>query len=209
MARNMSDRRAAGRPTPRAAVAVVVSRYNGSVTSRLLDGALAAYGEAGGDAGGVSVVDAPGSFELVALCNAAARTGRYEAVVALGCIMKGETEHDRYIAQAVADGLARITVETGVPIALGVLTVNTARQARERAGGAMGNKGAEAMEAALATVAAIRALEEGTAPPGRAAMLPDKAKRNGAAPGARAARRALPRGGPRGGPREGPRGGRR
>lgn len=188
------DRRAAGRsPTP--AVAVVVSRYNGSVTSRLLEGALAAYRAAGGDERAVTVVDAPGAYELVALCNTAAKTGRFDAVVALGCIIKGETEHDRHIAQAVAGGLARITVETGVPIALGVLTVNTARQARERAGGAMGNKGAEAMDAALATVAAARALEAGAAAPGRAAALPDKAKRNGAA--GRTARRPAPRRGGR------------
>lgn len=178
MARTTSDKRAAGRPSP-PAVAVVVSRYNGSVTSRLLEGALGAYRAAGGDERAVTVVDAPGSFELVALCNAAARTGRFGAVVALGCIIKGETEHDRYIAHAVSEGLARITVETGVPIAFGVLTVNTPEQARERAGGAVGNKGAEAMDAALATAAAIRALEEGTVLPRHAASLPDKAGANG------------------------------
>ncbi len=167
-------------PAPHGAVAVVVSRYNGSITGKLLDGALAAYRDAGGDPAAVIVVDAPGAYELVALSNAAARTGRFAGVVALGCIIRGDTDHDRYIAGAVASGLAEVTVATGVPVAFGVLTVNTVRQARERAGGVHGNKGAEAMGALLSTIGAIRSLERGAAESGvGGAALPDKAAGNG------------------------------
>jgi len=167
-------------PAPRGAVAVVVSRYNGSITGKLLEGALAAYREAGGDPAAVAVVDAPGAYELVALSNAAARTGRFAGVVALGCIIRGDTDHDRYIASAVATGLAQVTVETGVPVAFGVLTVNTTRQARERAGGVHGNKGAEAMVALLNTIDAIRSLERGDAAQiAGGVALPDKAAGNG------------------------------
>lgn len=190
MAKRAASRRAAG-SVP--AVAVVVSRYNGSITSKLLEGAAAAYRAEAGSETGLTVVDAPGSYELVALANAAARSGRFDGVVALGCVIKGETEHDRYIAQAVATGLAQVTVQTGVPVAFGVLTVNSPRQARDRAGGVMGNKGAEAMGAVLQTIAAIRGLEDGSRVPGRSATLPDKAKRSGAS------RRAAPRRRGRGG----------
>lgn len=128
-------------------VAVVVSRYNSSVTERLLDGALTAYAERVG-IGAVDVITAPGAFELPALCLAAAREGA-QAVVALGCLVKGETMHDRVIADAVAQGLINVTIVTGVPVTFGVLTVNTPAQAMARSGGKEGNKGADAMNAAL------------------------------------------------------------
>ena len=169
-------------------MAVVVSRYNGSITGRLLEGALEAYRAAGGDPAAVTVVDAPGAYELVALSHAAAQTGRFAGVVALGCIIRGDTEHDRYIAYAVANGLAQVTVTTGVPVAFGVLTVNTVRQARERAGGVHGNKGAEAMGAVLSTVGGIAALRDGVARAGTGDIAPpDKAAGNGRVSNARAA----------------------
>ncbi|HYE61503.1 MAG TPA: 6,7-dimethyl-8-ribityllumazine synthase [Phycisphaerales bacterium] len=128
-------------------VAVVVSRYNATVTERLLDGALTAYADRVG-VGAVDVITAPGAFELPALCLGAAREGA-EAVVALGCLIKGETMHDRVIADAVAQGLINVTIVTGVPVTFGVLTVNSAAQAMSRSGGKEGNKGADAMNAAL------------------------------------------------------------
>lgn len=156
-------------------VAVVVSRYNGSVTSRLLQGAVACAERAGV---GVEVVEAPGAYELTALAAAAADTGRFAGVVALGCIIRGDTDHDRYIAAAVAHGLTEVTLRTGVPVAFGVLTVNNAAQARARAGGSKGNKGEEACGALLDTIAAIRGLRSA---PGRSAgplgPKPDKAAR--------------------------------
>lgn len=167
------------------AVAVVVSRYNGSITDRLLDGALGAYRARGGDALSVRVMHAPGSYELPALALAAARTGRYRGVLGLGCLIKGETSHDQYIAGAVAHGLVQVTVATGVPCAFGVLTVDTADQAAARAGGSYGNKGEESMHALLDTIEQIdalksmddgRAASNGVAPKfGR--TLPDKTRR--------------------------------
>lgn len=159
-------------------LAIVVSRYNATVTDALLAGALGAYERAGGRTRDVRVIDAPGSFELVALSRAAIARARPKVagVVALGCIIQGETIHDRVIADAVAQGLASITIATGVPIALGVLTVHTPEQALARAGGDKGNKGAEAMDALLATLDSMAALRgKASAPRLRSAALPDKA----------------------------------
>ncbi|MCW5766346.1 MAG: 6,7-dimethyl-8-ribityllumazine synthase [Phycisphaeraceae bacterium] len=139
-------------------LAVVTSRYNHEVTGPLLGGAIDAFAAAGGDPDALTLVDAPGSFELLALCGAAARSGRFDGVVALGCIVKGQTRHDEYLAAAVTTGLGLVSAQTGVPIGLGVLTVETQRQALERAGGPIGNKGAEAMEAVLLTLEAMRSL---------------------------------------------------
>ncbi|MBA4039921.1 MAG: 6,7-dimethyl-8-ribityllumazine synthase, partial [Planctomyces sp.] len=132
-------------------VLVVLSRYNASVTGRLLRGAVGAYGRAGGESADLRVVEASGAFELPCLAAAGARSGRFGAVVALGCIVKGETAHDQVLAAAVTAELCRLSAACGVPVGLGVLTVNTPEQALERSGGRLGNKGAEAMEAALAS----------------------------------------------------------
>lgn len=136
-------------------VAVVVSRYNRWITDRLESGAREEHARLTSGAGSVLVLEAPGSFELPVIALAAARTGTFDAVVCLGCIIRGETSHDRHIASAVAQGIAQVSIETGVPVAFGVLTVDNADQAEARAGGAMGNKGAEAMAAALATASEI------------------------------------------------------
>jgi len=141
-------------------VAVVVSRYNRSVTDRLLAGALEAYADAGGDPSDVSVVDAPGAFELPVLAQAACERRRVRGVVALGCVIRGETSHDRHIASAVAQGLTEVSLRSGIPVAFGLLTVENAEQARARAGGDKGNKGAEAMSALIQTMHSIRALKE-------------------------------------------------
>jgi len=171
---------------PAPSVAIVVSRYNATVTDALLSGARAAYAERGGRDADLCVVDAPGAFELPALCNAAARTGRFAGVLALGCVIKGETSHDRYISHAVAQGLVNVTLNTDVPCALGVLTVDTPEQALERAGGVHGNKGVEAMGALLDTIGQIRALgrsggdeptTRGMDKSGAGRQLPDKAAR--------------------------------
>lgn len=144
-----------------ARVAVIVSRYNAWITDRLLEGAVEEHtrrtGGAGGS-GGVTVVPVPGSYELPQGAMAAASTGHFDAVVCLGCIIRGETSHDRHIADAVAVGIERVAVETGVPVTFGVLTVENAQQAEARAGGAHGNKGAEAMAAALELAGVIKRL---------------------------------------------------
>lgn len=145
-------------PSPR--IAVVVSRYNATVTDRLLDGAVTAYRRAGGRAEQLYIAEAPGAFEIVTLAAAAARSGRFAGVLTLGCIIKGETKHDEYLGHAVTSKLAAMSADLGVPIGLGVLTVNTARQALDRAGGKHGHKGEEAMIALLATIAEAEALSD-------------------------------------------------
>jgi 6,7-dimethyl-8-ribityllumazine synthase len=141
-------------------VAVVVSRYNWSVTGKLLEGAREAFAAATGAAlTDADVFFAPGAFEVVALSHAAAESRAFDGVVSLGCIVKGETNHDEVLGHAVTQALANISLVTGVPVTLGVLTVNTAAQAKARAGGKHGNKGAEAMGALLATLAEIKRID--------------------------------------------------
>ena len=141
-------------------VCLIVSKYHAEVTSALRDAAEGVYLARGGDRAHLGVIEAPGTFELVALAATAADCGLYDAVCCLGCVVKGETEHDRYINQAVASGLAQISVQSGVPVAFGVITANSDEQARDRAGGAHGNKGAEAMDAVLDALAAQEALAD-------------------------------------------------
>jgi 6,7-dimethyl-8-ribityllumazine synthase len=156
-------------------VAILVSRYNESVTGAMLAGAVEAYAERGGDPAALTIVEAPGAYELVALANAAA--DRHKAVVCLGCIIRGETPHDEHIARAVAHGLAEVTIKTGVPVAFGVLTTLDAAQAKARASGKKGNKGAEAMHAALDAAEGVAALRHGAMPVRHTVELaiPDKA----------------------------------
>ncbi|MEL7474217.1 MAG: 6,7-dimethyl-8-ribityllumazine synthase [Planctomycetota bacterium] len=130
-------------------VAVVVSRYNATITRPLLEGARQAWAERGGDPADLTVIGVPGAYELTAGAAIVARTERIDGVCALGCIIKGDTDHDVHIAQAVANGLNDVTLQTGVPCAFGVLTTNTPEQARDRVGGAKGNKGFEAMQALI------------------------------------------------------------
>jgi len=138
-------------------VAVVVSRYNELVTERLLDGARARLTELGVDATTVDVVWVPGAFELPLAAAAAAATGRYRAIVALGCVIRGETAHFDYVAGEAARGLQSVALSYRLPLGFGVLTTETFEQAMDRAGGAAGNKGAEAAETALRMVDALGA----------------------------------------------------
>lgn len=138
-------------PTPRAAgrVAILVSRYNELVTGKLLDGALAACREAGLGDDAVDVLWVPGAFELGAAAAGAAGTGRYAALVALGAVIRGETAHFEFVAGEAARALSEVAVRHAIPVAFGVLTVETLQQALDRAGGSAGNKGHEAASAAL------------------------------------------------------------
>lgn len=135
--------------------AIVVSRYHHDITDKLRDGAIAEYVSRGGSKQDVLVLDAPGAFELPTIVAEAAMCGAFDVVVALGCIIKGETSHDQHLATAVANEIARIGVDTGCPIGFGVLTVASMEQAKARAGGDQGNKGEEAMAAALDTFDAL------------------------------------------------------
>lgn len=136
-------------------IAIVVSQYHADITDALRDGAVARFNAACGLADDLTVIPAPGAFELIAICKALADRGDLDAIVALGCIITGQTTHDQYIAHAVAAGIANIITATGVPIAFGVLTCQNLEQAQARAGGSVGNKGEEAMDAAIASANAI------------------------------------------------------
>lgn len=142
-------------------IAVIVSRYHERVTSRLLEGAMVACLEAGVPDADVDVLWVSGAFELGAVTSAAAHSGRYSAIVALGVVIRGETPHFEYVAGETAAALARAATDALVPVGFGLLTCDTMEQAEARAGGAAGNKGREAAEAALRTADLIRqALEE-------------------------------------------------
>jgi len=141
--------------TPRAPregrVAVLVSRYNEVVTARLLDGARACLREKGVPEARVDVIWVPGAFELPVAAEAAAASGRYAALVALGCVVRGETPHFEYVAGEAARGLGNVALAHRLPVGFGVLTTETLDQALARAGGTAGNKGYEAADAALTT----------------------------------------------------------
>jgi 6,7-dimethyl-8-ribityllumazine synthase len=129
--------------------AVVVSKYHDFVTGRLERGALAALESAGVRLDDVTVVRVPGAFELPAAAQLAAKTHRFDAIVCLGCLVRGATPHFDVIAAAVAQGLTAATAATGVPITFGVLTTNSVEEALERAADGPSNKGWEAARAAI------------------------------------------------------------
>ncbi len=130
-------------------IALVVSRYHEFVTDRLEAGARAALVGAGVAAGDVETFHVPGAFELAQAAERIAESGRWAAIVCLGCLIKGETPHFDYIAGAAAHGIMRAAQETGVPVAFGVLTTTSAEEAIARAGDDEANKGREAAMAAL------------------------------------------------------------
>ena len=129
--------------------AVVVSRFNDFVTDRLQQGALAALAAAGAASGDVTVVRVPGAFEIPLAARLAAESGRFDAIVCLGCLIRGETPHFEYISSAVAHGLTSASGDTAVPMTFGVLTTNSAEEALARAGDGPSNKGWEAAVAAV------------------------------------------------------------
>jgi len=145
-------------------VAILVSQYNERVTARLLEGARACCKDAGVPDGQVDVVWLPGAFELGGAAAAAAGSGRYAAIVGLGCVVRGETAHFEFVAGEAARGLSEVAVRHGLPVAFGVPTTETMEQALARAGGSAGNKGYEATEAALRTAEALAQLRAHHAP---------------------------------------------
>jgi len=149
--------------TVRGRVAVVVSRYNEVVTARLLEGARRCLKDKGVPEARVDVIWVPGAFELPVAAEAAAATGRYAAIVALGCVIRGETPHFEYVAGEAARGLGNVALAHRLPVGFGVLTTETLAQARARAGGEAGDKGYEAAEAALVTADVLARLS-GAAP---------------------------------------------
>jgi 6,7-dimethyl-8-ribityllumazine synthase len=129
--------------------AVVAARYNSVIVDALLSGALDAFRRQGVGEDRVDVVKVPGSFELPLVAQEMAKTGKYAAVVCLGCVIRGDTDHYEYVCRAATDGILQAGLSTGVPVIFGVLTCETMDQAVDRAGGKAGNKGAEAAATAM------------------------------------------------------------
>jgi 6,7-dimethyl-8-ribityllumazine synthase len=127
--------------------AIIASEYNSVIMDRLIDGAKRVLV----DQKNVCVIRVPGSFEIPLAAKKAAQSKKYDAVVALGCVLRGETAHFEYISSAVSHGLQQVSLETGIPVGFGVLTVDTVQQAMDRSGES-GNKGSEAAETALAMI---------------------------------------------------------
>jgi 6,7-dimethyl-8-ribityllumazine synthase len=128
---------------------VVASRFNDFIVRQLLDGALDAIARHGGDLGAVDVVWVPGAYEIPVAAKQLALSGRYDAVVCLGAVIRGATAHFDYVCDSVTSGLTRIALETNTPVIFGVITTETIEQAIERAGTKLGNKGFEAAATAI------------------------------------------------------------
>ncbi|HKT31826.1 MAG TPA: 6,7-dimethyl-8-ribityllumazine synthase [Gammaproteobacteria bacterium] len=139
-------------------VAIVAARFNAFVVDKLVNGALQALTAAGVSAENVDVIRVPGAFEIPVAVKRAAASRRYDAIIALGAVIRGETPHFDYVAGECARGVMQAMLDTGVPVGFGVLTCDTLEQAQARAGGAAGNKGADAAQAALEMANLLRRL---------------------------------------------------
>ena len=140
-----------GELRPHAAVrfAIIASRWNPGIVDALVDGALRALREHGVAADAIDVVRVPGAWEIPLVATRLARTGRHAAILALGCVVRGDTRHYEHVADGCAQGLMRVALDTGVPVLNGVLAVERHADAQARAGGAHGNKGEEVALAAI------------------------------------------------------------
>jgi 6,7-dimethyl-8-ribityllumazine synthase len=147
-------------PTSGLRVAIVVSKYHDFITDRLQTGAVAALTAAGVSTDCITVVRVPGSFELPSAAQHVAEGGRFDAVVCLGCLIKGETPHMEFIASAVAHGLTTAAASTAVPMTFGVLTTNSVEEALARAGDGSDNKGWEAASAAVEMASVVAQLRK-------------------------------------------------
>ncbi len=145
--------------------AVVVSRFNSFISERLLEGAVDVLVRHGAESDAIDVVRVPGTWEIPLLAAKVAETGRYDAVVCLGCLIRGSTTHYDHIAAECSKGIASAMDRTGVPITFGVVTTENIEQAIERAGSKAGNKGAEAALAAIEMADLIKALGQASGEP--------------------------------------------
>ncbi|WP_315850634.1 MULTISPECIES: 6,7-dimethyl-8-ribityllumazine synthase [Pirellulaceae] len=141
-------------------VAIVVSTYNTSITDKLLTGSLQTLESRGFAQADIDVAKVPGAWEIPLAASVMAKSGKYAAVICLGCVIRGETTHDVHINTQVSQTLGNLAMQCQIPVAFGVLTCNTVEQAISRSGGAVGNKGVEAAEAALEMMGLLRNLPQ-------------------------------------------------
>jgi 6,7-dimethyl-8-ribityllumazine synthase len=139
-------------------VAIIASRWNDFVVSRLIGGATDAIERLGGSTDSITIIRVPGSFELPMAAKLAAGSKKYDAIICLGVVIRGETSHNQYIAAEVFKGIAQVSLQTDLPIALGVVTADNLEQAIDRAGAKSGNKGFEAAMTAIELVNLYRQL---------------------------------------------------
>ncbi len=145
----MSIKREGHSPRSGSVFAIVVSKFNGFITQKLLDGARDCLHRHGVADDRINIVSCPGAFEIPQIAKRLAESGKYQAIICLGCIMRGETPHFEYIATATANGIEHAAQTTGIPMGFGVLTTDNLEQAIERAGGKSGNKGWDAAMSAI------------------------------------------------------------
>lgn len=136
---------------------IIVSRFNEFITSKLLEGALDALLRHGAKEADIQIVRVPGSFEIPMVAKKMAQSGKFNAIICLGTLIRGATPHFDYIAAEVSKGIALVSLETGIPVSFGVITTETIEQAIERAGSKSGNKG---WDAALAAIEMARVIEQ-------------------------------------------------
>jgi len=142
--------------------AIVASRWNDFIVSRLISGATDAIERLGGSSDNITIIRVPGSFELPMAARLAAQSKKYDAIICLGVVIRGETSHNQYIAAEVFKGIAQVSLQTDFPIALGVVTADNLEQAIDRAGAKSGNKGFEAAMTAVELVNLYRQLHSAT-----------------------------------------------
>jgi 6,7-dimethyl-8-ribityllumazine synthase len=138
--------------------AIVAARFNEFIVDRLVDGAVDALRRHGVSEGRISVVRVPGAFEIPVACRQLAQSGKVEAIIALGCVIRGATAHFEYVSSAATSGCSQVATSTGIPVIFGVLTTDSIEQAIERAGTKAGNKGAESAVAAIEMASLLHAL---------------------------------------------------
>jgi 6,7-dimethyl-8-ribityllumazine synthase len=157
MTTTSAERRIAGRPRGEGVrCAVIASRFNELIVERLTSGAVDALHRHGADPTTVTVIEVPGAWEIPQVAHAAAISGRYDVIIGVGAVIRGETEHFEIVAHQSAAGLGEVAMRTGVVVTNAIITVENTDQALARAGGKAGNKGAEAAVAALETLDAVR-----------------------------------------------------
>lgn len=141
-------------------IAIIVARFNSFITEKLLEGAVDAFARHGGDEKNAIVVRVPGAFEIPNVAGRVAASGKFDAVICLGCVIRGGTDHYQFVAGEASKGIASVAASSPVPVIFGVLTVENLEQAIERAGTKMGNKGAEAAVTAIEMINLGRALDK-------------------------------------------------
>ncbi|MDQ2068546.1 6,7-dimethyl-8-ribityllumazine synthase [Natronospira bacteriovora] len=143
----------------KARFAILVARFNGFLVERLLEGAVDALKRHGAAESDIEVIRVPGAWELPVAAHHVARAGKHDAIIALGCVIRGATPHFDYVCGECARGLGRVSDDSGLPVSFGVLTVDTIEQAVERSGTKAGNKGVEAATAAIEMVNVLRKID--------------------------------------------------